>query len=227
MRTLSVAGIVAVCAAYALVIVGLCVRLTDPAARQAASLERDVCAPFVIVEATETPCHGAAFGCGTMIEHRGRVYVLTAKHVPGPDGKVKLIRYSHARDGEERCAGVVVYRSELRDLCLIEPEISPAGPVATVADDDSSLGEDLWYIGAPNGVYGSVEKTIANHRPDSSLRRDRINGNGTFGSSGGGVFLHRGGRFVLIGVVSCFCSRASGPIYYEKSLPSFLAEYDP
>lgn len=125
------------------------------------------------------------------------------------------------------------------DLALLKPLDATGLKAARFeAATEVEIGADCWYIGTPRGLHASLEKTIVNkldhveeHLPGQ--RYYVVNGHGTYGNSGGGVFVKVGDNHRLIGVV---CRIAGWPDAGPKhclacqrldTLAAFLALYRP
>lgn len=94
------------------------------------------------------------------------------------------------------------------DLALLKPKEQYADVARTVFDPSVKLtmGEDVWYVGTPRGMHQSFEKSIVNNPRvyigiEASWLHFSFNGNGTFGNSGGPVFVKRGG-YTLAGILT-------------------------
>jgi hypothetical protein len=196
---------------------------------------------------------GAA-GSGTLIDVNGERLVLTAAHVVdscyqeetvtylGPDGKefartratVKEVE-AVFRDGTRLKGKPVWSNKDWRggglDLALVrlDGDLGKRSVAATAFGEDRfDEGEDAAYCGYGAGVEFSLEKTIVNQYRDRYLT---VNGIGTWGHSGSGVYVVRNGKWVLVGVVVQY---AADPRKYPKSpcecegpksVRDFLADY--
>ena len=93
------------------------------------------------------------------------------------------------------------------DLALLEAYVSgaPSHRVAKLAEELPGVGEGVYMVGHPRGLYYSyVSGTISAYKKDSSIGPAiQINGTIWFGNSGGGIFDNNGN---LLGI----CSRMAG-----------------
>lgn len=142
------------------------------------------------------------FGSGTEGVWKGRVYVLTARHVIEGVSEILVT-------GDRKA--VVIGEEEASDLALLwvqsprpQPLLPPLQPV-----DRVEVGEDCWYTTNGGGVDGyTVRGQIAkcDHPAHGSMnmkaRTFLCLGQGTYGSSGGGIYVKRDGQMKLAGVVS-------------------------
>jgi hypothetical protein len=195
------------------------------------SFERQVLAPYVEVR------RGGAVGSGVVIRWRGKLRVLTCSHVAG-DAKTVTLRQEDDQGKVTIWSARVKRRSKLDepgndpvDLALLEPK-APLGLLPCRLSPGSLrlvAGEPCWYVGTPKGMHRSLERSIVN-RPLMRLwggKRVVVNGNGTYGSSGGPMFVRRGKQYVLAGIVSCFqrTNDARAPMGCEsaETIRRFLA----
>lgn len=216
-------------------------------------LKGQVIDPYVEVRA------GEGIGSGTVIEFNGEVLVLTAAHVVGccvkdtkasvqdKDAKdvgqverhyepVTIRRISPLRQLDVQ-ADIVLFspveESGGHDLALLKPR-STEGLKATRFSASAKMrpGQDAWYIGTPIGLHRSLEKSIIN-QTDMAWHGNIFtvtNGNGTFGNSGGGLFVRDDRGFCLVGVV---VRKAHGgdnsPLMCQtqKTILAFLTKYKP
>ena len=93
---------------------------------------------------------------------------------------------------------------EEHDLALIkgaEGGIPSGHAVAPLASEMPGLGEHVWAVGHPKGMYWTfVEGTVSAYRSESSIGKVvQVNATVWFGNSGGGVFDSQGN---LLGVCS-------------------------
>lgn len=92
------------------------------------------------------------------------------------------------------------------DLALLRPEdLTGLGVAVFDPKVNLELGEDAWYIGSTMGEHRQLEKSIIQDTDRYLDRFDKpwvlTNGNGAWGNSGGGLFVKRGGRYILVGVI--------------------------
>lgn len=187
---------------------------------------------IVIVHASIDRPEFDAYGSGIVILKQGElIYVLTSAHFFGDEEvRIELAEQklslsdifdveiiADVKNEEEKLerikAPAKIYRVDhKRDLALItmrsiEQEFIPA----QIARKEPYVGEDLWVVGNPLGMHGTLTKGVL-----SSKDRMRESGNvfwqtdagAVSGSSGGGVF-NKSGR--LVGVVSGVAAQRSLP----------------
>ncbi len=156
--------------------------------------------PFTdqVIESSVIVSSDTGYGSGTVIRHDGSLKILTAAHVvEGSETVLITSRLTRTLrvDREAR----VVARNEKDDLALLEVDDQDYLKAAHVfAVDDVELGEDAWYCGFGSGMSWNLQKTIIN-RDDHDWTT--VNGMGWYGHSGSGLFVKRGDKWVLIGVV--------------------------
>lgn len=189
---------------------------------QPGSIQTDIVDPYVEVRTT------AGGGAGTVIKVGDEILVLTAAHVVAESAKAMepktpeeakrtlpeknkpvflCIETEHRRTVIQ--ADIVGYSTTEdkggTDLALVKPR-DPAGLTPAIFCDQAKIepGQECWYIGTPMGVHRMLEKTIVN-RPLLE-KNDHpyivVNGQGTYGNSGGGLFVKSGDKYVLVGVVT-------------------------
>jgi S1-C subfamily serine protease len=121
----------------------------------------------------------------------------------------------------------VVAFDEEHDLALIKAAEGgiPGHSVADLASEMPSLGEHIWVVGHPRGMYWSyVEGTVSAYRNESTVGKVvQVNATVWFGNSGGGVFDSSGN---LLGV----CSRLTrvpmmNYFVHLDSVKKFVKEY--
>ncbi len=184
----------------------------------AGPIKDEVVAPYVEVR-THADQPG---GAGTVIEVGGKKLILTAHHVVSEvKGRelnlgglkttlppVVWIGYDRGGRRVEQSA-TVVWHSPIEedggcDLALLLPADDTDLIAAKVLGvNDTTEGEDAWTIGTPGRLRGSLDRTVINRPKFEWTGRPFIlvNGNGTYGSSGGGMYVLRGGVWHLAGVV--------------------------
>lgn len=145
---------------------------------------------------------GEVYGSSTLIRWHGKQYLLTADHVVrdllGEPGDIHVIK-----EGVSDVLADVVLRNEdhsVMDLALLTPrEGLPSEEAALGLDSPLTVGEDVFYCGSPGGFQQLFERTVV-----MDVREQRffmVGGLGYYGSSGSGVFVLRGRRPVLVGVI--------------------------
>lgn len=182
---------------------------------------------------------GDECGSGTLFTHKGKLYVLTAAHVVAD---AYATRYETTLDGEGKVTKVAVQyvkpitvRSRLGKSKTVTParivrygaDWEKDGPDLAVLSVDGPLcgwrpatlatgspveaGESVWYCGFGGGIPWNLQKSIVNQNDGRYLV---VNGGAWYGHSGSGVFVLRGGRYVLVGVV---VAHMQLPRYYPRT----------
>jgi hypothetical protein len=136
-----------------------------------------------------------ATGSGTFIFHKGRIVVLTARHVVKGSTGVKVIKKS-IEQGITTTYDIDSWVSSGRyDLALVYiKEVPKILPVAEIAPRDTSLsqGDKVCYIGTPmrfHAIYGESE--IAHpYFPFEGFRWLVTNGQAWHGHSGTAVYYN-------------------------------------
>jgi S1-C subfamily serine protease len=162
-------------------------------------------------------------GTGTAIAVGRETLILTAAHVVAeawdvpattwrdgdgneviaapPDRKPRPVWvYTKDRKVETKRQARLVWYDAANDLALLRPACAKGLVVAHVACPKIELdeGEDAWYCGYGGGLVQNLQKTIINQDDDEWTT---VNGGGWYGHSGSGLFVSRGGKLVLVGVV--------------------------
>ncbi len=146
--------------------------------------------------------------CGGVLVDKDRV--LTAYHcAPGEPLDLKIRTY----DGELIVADKVIKFCIECDLTLLHLERAVAHAIPTSVRLDVHMGDDIWVVGAPDGVEFVVSKGIISKMIKQGFsdpcHKDNLNGSKEqqilihdaltfFGNSGGGMFNEHGD---LIGLV--------------------------
>lgn len=202
-------------------------------------------------------------GSGTVIKVGDETLVLTAGHVVSdnvgslsksvwnvigkvivaddPPRPVKLYKDFGGKESLTE-ADIVFYSPPEEegghDLALLKPRnctgLTPAR-VAQAGILKDMEGEDCWYIGTPMGLHQSLEKSIISivgRKWDKNLYTV-VNGCGTFGNSGGGLFIRTWNadsaeKYLLCGVV-CRTANTSPkhPLMCQtpETIQEFLTHY--
>lgn len=215
------------------------------------ALEKEVLAPYVQVTAS-----WSGTGAGTVIEVDGEKLILTAGHVvegyasePAPQTDEKgnkvvpeektirkiTIRKETAETASELEAAVLWYSPPEEqggnDLALLRPYKADTLRAAPLLDRGIlHLGESTWYIGTPAGLHARLERSIVAVRGFRLYGRNWTitNGCGYYGSSGGGLYVLRDGRYVLAGVVTrMFTNNPKGALLVKTpaDIRGFLESY--
>jgi hypothetical protein len=164
---------------------------------------------------------GKCAGAGVMIDHRGRVSCLTAKHVID-GGKTFAVKR-----GKETIPCRLQATDDTADLALLRPLHPVDWPTAHVPKAvNLRWGERLWSIGTPGGVHSSLTPGTCNGprwRYKGRLYL-RYSGDGWYGNSGGGVYCYRGGTWVLCGITVALAD-AGNPrsALFAEPLPAIRA----
>lgn len=153
-----------------------------------------------------------------------RDYSTAARHT---------VEVSHQEEfGSWQSQGEILWVSPDLDLALVRLlQRVPAVPVKELLTQDSlALGEETWYIGSPDGIYGRLERSIVavtRHAADKRYWYG-TNGCGYPGSSGGGVYVRRGEHYALAGTVLAGytgCPKGMTLFCPPSDIQRFLASY--
>lgn len=166
-------------------------------------------------------------GSGTEGVYKGRVYVLTARHVVVDNGEIWVTGY--ASKGQVGRKASVIAEDKDSDLAVLWIQSPREGRYlpSLVPATDPQVYEDVWYTTNGGGldgysVKGQVSKT--GHAPCCEMcmtcRTTLFTGQGTYGSSGGGIFVKRGDYLKLVGVCSHFSA-------LDRAMRSPLASPEP
>lgn len=172
-------------------------------------------------------------GSCVALSYAGETYFLTAAHVAGENKVMELYK---------ECDGPDSFRTIKVDVIAVgNPEAGPdlalfkprdAGTIPTARFNPLLKlreGEPAWYVGTPMGFHRSFERTIINNphvragiEDDKLWDHISVNGNGTFGNSGGPVFVRRGWHYTLAGIFTLksrsTVNFAEGPDAIERFL---------
>jgi S1-C subfamily serine protease len=148
------------------------------------------------------------YGSGVEGSYRGMYGILTAAHVVDAPAEFEAVI---EREGQaDRVESVMVTALDReKDLAWLTVSWK-RGPLVdlTPLAGRPTLGEDIWYMGYGAATQRWVEKSIVARR---SWKREGgpwdftgflVTGRGFYGNSGGPVFVERGERLVLAGIIS-------------------------
>jgi S1-C subfamily serine protease len=143
-------------------------------------------------------------GSGVLFKNGNKCYVLTAQHVVGDGlGRAVIMSTGLGSDVPDFIwGGFVVAKNEKIDAAIIE--LINADPVtingAAFQRQIPKVGQEIYAIGNPAGEINMVTEGIISHNRRivewCSDRHLQITANGSFGSSGGGVFTADTGKCV-------------------------------
>ncbi len=129
-------------------------------------------------------------------------YVVTARHVTEASDEVTLKRGDE--DQMHTVIGDVIFQSDEADLAVIKPRYPVHGSQpATLSTTPLARGETVWYCGTTIGIHGCIEKSIVNLPKYTKDKHSyfAVNGGGWYGNSGGGCYVIRDGKPVLVGIL--------------------------
>lgn len=199
---------------------------------------------------------GQCVGSGICVRHEGRFVVLTAAHVAEAAVEAKVPQLELVidqvnglilkimdsaprtflctwRDGTTAEASVIGKNGNWfttgLDLAVLMPENATEafkkGWGSKLVDIKAELeeGEDVWFCGSGGAIPFMLEKTILNKQDGRFLT---VNGIGWYGHSGSGVFVKRGGEYVLVGIIVHFIQHpdqwAKSPLQAERKIHEYL-----
>lgn len=175
-------------------------------------------------------------GSGTLIIHNDRLYVLSCHHVcgdvtPDEDGWPLVLR-TRVGKVELKRTGRVVAACAKSDLALVE--IRPhadsmhglLGAADTRDDPEAEAGDDCFYCGQAYIpwnlqralVMGDHSVTFEGYPETEYLA---VGGAAWYGHSGSGVFVVRGGRPRLAGVLVVGLAFSKGPTTPAGAVPFY------
>jgi S1-C subfamily serine protease len=185
--------------------------------------------PQPAIEDVTSPCVSVVVddrlqGAGVTILWGGRVCVLTAGHVVNGGQK-----FGVRRAGGRTVECELIKQGNPVDLALLCPLDNLDCPAALLCSVEAlKPGESLWTIGAPGGLEGSlhpatVDVPCVRYRGRHYLR---YAGDGWYGNSGGGVYVLRGGKWMLCGITVMLADPRNPrtPCYAERhtAIQAFL-----
>jgi len=149
-------------------------------------------------------------GAGVIIKFRAgeEILILTAYHVIRSD-------VGHVVPVALMIGGIViptdiVKTNEDWDLAILRSRIvAPVnGPETKLAPLSPQRGDNIWFIGHPNGNVGNISHGILANilQAEKGLRYYRLDALAYFGNSGGGVFNREGD---LVGILVAVETRAT------------------
>ncbi len=151
-------------------------------------------------------------GSGTIFKQKdGDMYILTCAHVVADswelvkNGEKEVCTAGYYLDDKVEEGTEIKYPAKIMkfdeelDLAVIKITTDDVRmTVSPVANNDPQVGDDIWVIGNPLGVYRNVAKGILSNKV-ASKNFYNVDCLLTFGNSGGAVFNRKG---ELIGVPS-------------------------
>lgn len=200
------------------------------------SIKQDVVDSYVEVDVDQ------GLGSGTSVKVGDEVLVLTAGHVVQDSQHVKIKRDFGPLDSLESEAEVVAYSAPEEngghDLALLKPKnLNGLRPAQIDTKTTLDVGEPVWFCGTPSGVHGLLDTGIISRLDfpvEDSARNIKTSwivvssAGGWFGNSGGGLFVEREGRHVLVGVVVRLVGDRERPhvgCQNQKTIEDFLGAY--
>ena len=149
-------GISAVCAGI------LCASSASAWGKSAKEVFAEVARSVVVVLALDSSGETSAQGSGVVV---GKNQIATNCHVIEDAAKI-VVRQAADSSGDEnyRMSAEILTRDDERDLCLLfvdELSEPPAAPVVTMGEAKGlTVGEEVFAIGAPNGLELSMSRGI-------------------------------------------------------------------
>ena len=155
---------------------------------------------------------GMATASGAVIgHHKGKSYILTARHFCDEEAKGYLDVINAHTQKLESAETKVLAKSKIMDACILEsPKL--AAKAITMANFKPDIGEKVYNLAAPQGVFGEdlvmlfegfysgILKSDGFHNPDADIYSLPANP----GSSGSPIINSRG---KLVGMVWAIHSR--------------------
>lgn len=148
------------------------------------------------------------FGSGVVVEHKGKLYVLTNRHVAGYAAEAKIVFQQRKKNlTYEHCP---VYSSDmLADLAVIELPVAAATECEPIALEQQAVadGEDITAVGFPGlggkaswqltrGTVSNSSLVLEQNQPPYIQHTAPIDP----GSSGGPLLRRTGETYSLIGI---------------------------
>lgn len=162
----------------------------------AGPLEREVLRPAVALKDNKYLSSGVVVQVATAPP---RKLVLTCAHCCEPDQEMDVISRRGSKDATSKAK--VVWRDVKADLALLKPQSEDSLVAALIPEVDAvdvRPGRAVWYCGSGGGLTFSLVKSIVNQHKGGWLL---VNGEGHYGHSGSGVFVRKGGKYLLVGVL--------------------------
>ncbi len=148
-------------------------------------------------------------GAGVVIKDDGEyLYVLTAKHVIEPRGKVEMV-VTNSETNKRIYAGIIprknIYKAKQVDLALLKlPRPEGTFDIMPLAEEEPKIGATIYTIGHPVGTKYSVNiGLVSNYIKNPFAKRQGtymlISAPSIFGNSGGAVINNKS---EVVGIVS-------------------------
>lgn len=180
--------------------------------------------PSNILQRTHRILFGNATGTAFTIDIDSRQYLITAKHVVKGINQTDIIFIQHENQWKESPCQVVGFGESNFDVAVLSlpTQISPNHPLS-FSNADFFLGQDIYFLGYPYGLYGEIEPNLNSNFPlplvkkgiissfifgkNSRLDNLLLDGHNNPGFSGGPVFytvVGKQGVFGIAGIISSY-----------------------
>ena len=164
-------------------------------------------------------------GAGIIIKDDGEyLYILTAKHVIAPKGKVEMV-VTNMETNKKTYVGVVsrknIYSDKTVDLALIKfPRPQGEYEVLPLAEEEAKIGDTIYTVGHPVGTYytlnvGIVSNYIKNPFAKRAGTYMLISAPSIFGNSGGAVINNKS---EVVGIASGLMWLGTNPKDFQNNL---------
>jgi len=145
-------------------------------------------------------------GAGVVVQVEGRACVLTCKHVVQQNPNLVARQERRGLWIERKPLRVIEHAD--KDIALIVLE-NADGLRAARIDLPPEEGEDVWYVGTPDGSHRTIERCIISRldypipvRGEGTYKTYLLGGViGWWGNSGGGCFVRDARGYRLVGIV--------------------------
>ena len=179
--------------------------------------------PSNILQRTHRILFGNSTGTAFTIDIDSRQYLITAKHVVEGINQSDVIFIQHENQWKESpCQVVGLGESDFDVAVLSLPlQISPNHPLS-FSNTDFFLGQDIYFLGYPYGLYGEIEPDLNSNFPlplvkkgiissfihgkNNRLDNLLLDGHNNPGFSGGPVFYKVVGKQDVFGVAGIISS---------------------
>lgn len=201
--------------------------------------------PTNILQRTHRILFGNSTGTAFTIDFDSRQYLITAKHVVEGIKQTNIISIQHENQWKEIPCEVVGFGENNFDIAVLSLplQISPNHPLS-FSNTDFFLGQDIYFLGYPYGLYGEVEPNLNSHFPIPLVKKGIISsfifgknnrldyllldGHNNPGFSGGPVFyksVERNDVFGVAGVISSFQYEWQ-PVFQNGKQTDFVYQYN-
>jgi S1-C subfamily serine protease len=196
--------------------------------------------PSNVIQRTFMVKYGDGVGTCFTLDVDGRQYLITAKHVLEGISDSDTVQVFHDDDWCTLAVTMVGEAPNEADIIVLTPgiQLSPAHPLPPASTRDFFLGQDVYFVGFPYGLFTDVGEMNRNFpipfvkkgvisswlTDENGTKQVFLDGHNNPGFSGGPVVVPRFGtyeNYKVVAVVSAY--RFENLPVYAGDIPTELA----